>query len=486
MLFISALYFLTRLINLTLLPIFNDEAIYLDWGWREVNLKGQLFYSLADAKQPFLMWAFGMFQKIFFDPLLAGRLTSVITGYLTLWGLYFLGKKYFSKKTGLITGLFYTVIPFFLLYDRQALMESAIACIGVWTIYFYLKLYQEKKVKDVVFLGIVLGLGFFIKSSSLIFFLTILLITVWLFLRNKNRLIFVSNVFLALLVSQIVLIPLYLQSTFWQTLSTNGRFSLTMSELIRLPLLTWWRNLVGATEIMFWQITPPIFFLIVVGIFFFIRKEKKPEQKILLAWSLISLGLVLLTVRNISSRYLVAFLPLILLFAADRTNYFIGTLLAIMTSMLMLLQIFSPVNYFSFLAKVTQYSQKSEYVTGWTAGYGVKEAIGYVQEKSVGQPAFVGIRIDAGNPENAVFTYLYSSKNLRPVYFDSRIFNVDLNSYDCLQSKIPLYFVSRENQLAGMDKFIIEETRFYKPERKSYVGVYQLKTNCQGKTLQLK
>jgi len=205
-----------------------------------------------------------------------------------------------------------------------------------------------------------------------------------------------------------------------------------------------------------------------------------------LAWSLISLGLVLLTVRNISSRYLVAFLPLILLFAADRTNYFIGTLLAIMTSMLMLLQIFSPVNYFSFLAKVTQYSQKSEYVTGWTAGYGVREAIGYVQEKSVGQPAFVGIRIDAGNPENAVFTYLYSSKNLRPVYFDSRIFNIDLNNFDCLQSKIPIYFVSRENQLAGMDKFLKEETRFYKPEKKSYVGIYQLKTNCQGKTLQLK
>jgi len=485
MLFISALYFLTRLVNPTLLPIFNDEAIYLDWGWREINLKGQLFFSLSDAKQPFLMWIFGLFQKIFSDPLLAGRLVSVITGYLTLWGLYCLGKKYFGRKTGLIVGLFYTVIPLFSLYDRQALMESALACIGIWTVYFYLKLYQENKAKEAIFLGMILGLGFFIKSSSLIFFITILLVTVWLFIKNKKKLIFSANVFLAFLVSQIIVLPLYFQKVFWQVLSTNNRFSLTVGELMRLPFLAWWSNLVGAVEIMFWQITPPIFFLIIVGIVILIRKEKKSEQKILLVWLLVSLGLVLLTVRNISPRYLVAFLPALLLFAADRTNFIIGGLLAVVAIFLVLVQIFSPTNYFSLLAKVTQYSQKNEYVTGWTAGYGVEEAINYIKEKSAEQPVFVGVRIDAGNPENAVFSYLYSSKNLQPVYLDSRIFNVDLNNFDCLQSKIPIYFVSRENQLAGMDKFLKEEIRFYKPEKKSYVGVYQLKTNCQGRTLQL-
>jgi len=485
MLFVSALFFLTRLINLLRLPIFNDEAIYLDWGWREINIKGQLFFSLADAKQPFLMWIFGFFQKIFSDPLLAGRMVSVIAGSLTLWGLYCLGKKYFSKKTALIAGLFYIVIPIFLLYDRQALMESAIACVGVWTIYFFLKLYQKNKIKDAIILGTILGLGFFIKSSSLIFFLTILLMSVWLFKKNKTKLIFGGNILLAFLTSQIVVLPLYFQKLFWQTLSTNSRFSLTIGELIRLPVLVWWSNLIGMVEIMFWQITPPVFFLIIVGIVMFIKKEKKSEQKMLLVWLLISLGLVLLTVRNISPRYLVSFLPITLLFAADAISYFIGSLLAAVAVLLTLAQIFSPNSYFSFLAKMTQYSQKSEYITGWTAGHGIKEAINYIQEKNAGRPAFTGVRIDAGNPENAVFVYLYSSKNLRPVYFDSRIFNVNLNNFDCLQSKIPIYFVSRENQLAGMDKFLTEEKKFYKPEEKSYVGVYQLKTNCQGKTLRL-
>ena len=37
-------YVLFRLSNLTLLPIFNDEAIYLDWGWRETHSAGNLYY----------------------------------------------------------------------------------------------------------------------------------------------------------------------------------------------------------------------------------------------------------------------------------------------------------------------------------------------------------------------------------------------------------------------------------------------------------
>ena len=50
---LTIFYFVFRLVNLTKLPIFNDEAIYLDWGWRETHRAGFLYYSLYDAKQPF-------------------------------------------------------------------------------------------------------------------------------------------------------------------------------------------------------------------------------------------------------------------------------------------------------------------------------------------------------------------------------------------------------------------------------------------------
>src|SRR5437868_2142427 len=82
------IYVVVRLTRLTALPIFNDEAIYLDWAWRELHTPGLLFYSLYDAKQPLLMWLFGLAEILIKDQLFAGRIVSVLTGALTLWGIW--------------------------------------------------------------------------------------------------------------------------------------------------------------------------------------------------------------------------------------------------------------------------------------------------------------------------------------------------------------------------------------------------------------
>lgn len=81
------LYGLTRLINVTILPIFNDESIYLRWGWLEVQ-SNSWFIPLYDGKQPLLTWAFGYAQVYFTDPLFGARLVSIATGLLTLLGIF--------------------------------------------------------------------------------------------------------------------------------------------------------------------------------------------------------------------------------------------------------------------------------------------------------------------------------------------------------------------------------------------------------------
>ena len=59
LLLLAVFYFSLRLYNLTILPIFNDESIYLNWGWQETHIAGMAYYSLFDAKPPFLMDNFG-------------------------------------------------------------------------------------------------------------------------------------------------------------------------------------------------------------------------------------------------------------------------------------------------------------------------------------------------------------------------------------------------------------------------------------------
>src|SRR3990167_7544264 len=86
----AVFYWVMRLTNLTALPIFTDEAIYIRWaqiGGRDASWR---FISLTDGKQPLFTWAMMVSLRLFQDPLFAGRLVSVISGLLSLIGMYVL------------------------------------------------------------------------------------------------------------------------------------------------------------------------------------------------------------------------------------------------------------------------------------------------------------------------------------------------------------------------------------------------------------
>src|SRR4030043_655222 len=85
---IVLIFFLLRLINLTILPIFADEAIYIRWS-QVMRVESTLrFLPLSDGKQPLFMWLTIPFLQIFSDPLLAGRFLSVVAGFVSLIGLF--------------------------------------------------------------------------------------------------------------------------------------------------------------------------------------------------------------------------------------------------------------------------------------------------------------------------------------------------------------------------------------------------------------
>src|SRR5258708_29118355 len=115
------------------------------------------------------MWFFGMFESALPDPLFSGRLVSVIAGSITFVGIYVIGKRFFTSTTAYLASALYIVIPLFSFYDRQALMESAVAAVGVWSVYYSLLMFLSLERKYAIILGSIFGIGFFIKSSTLLF-----------------------------------------------------------------------------------------------------------------------------------------------------------------------------------------------------------------------------------------------------------------------------------------------------------------------------
>src|SRR3989344_1207288 len=101
---IFVLAFFLRLYNLTILPIFGDEAIYIRWAQVMRAEPGLRFVPLSDGKQPLFMWVVIPFFKIIHDPLVAARVVSVFTGIGSLIGVFVLTKLLTkSLKISLLT-----------------------------------------------------------------------------------------------------------------------------------------------------------------------------------------------------------------------------------------------------------------------------------------------------------------------------------------------------------------------------------------------
>lgn len=482
---LSVFYFCLRLVNITILPIFNDEAIYLDWAWRELHEPGLLFYSLYDAKQPLLMWVFGISEMIFYDPLFAGRLVSVVVGFAAATGLYKVGSKLFDKKTGVISFILYSIIPIFSFYDRQALMESSIGAVGIWSFFFFIEALQSEKKKYFVYLGLVLGIGFFIKSTAFIFFLSSAISL--FYLSTKNKKIKVNNLLIMIISFLAIDFILLIQPLFWKTLPTNNRYSFGLSDLLRFPIWFWVTNIIKNFEILFIFFTPLMFIALIYGLVLL-----KKKQSLLIFFIFSGILLEILLVRNANVRYLVSFLPLLTLFPAyaivtlmQRYNeWVVGFILFSIPLSFTILQTFIPVKYFDILDLLSRDLGRVEYVSSGTSGFATNQAIKALEDKTKSGRLGVGIGLNTGNPESAVIVYFNKNSNTRVFYIDTRMKSVPFEKYDCFETNIPVYFVSRNRELVGLDKYFVLEKEFRNPYGEGSVSIYYAKT-CTGKRFKL-
>ncbi len=467
---LSILYLFSRLINLTKLPIFNDEAIYLDWGWKSLHTSAGLFYSLYDAKPPFLIWIFGIFESVINSPLFVGRLVSVTAGLLTLIGIYKVAKSLEGSRVALLASVLYIVIPLFAFFDRQALMESSVTAAGVWSFYFLLKILENKRDKYIIYLGLTLGIGIFIKLQALVFLFPVFFILMY------HKLF--KQVVFSLVTTLVVLSPLLFQKIFWSSFSSNSRFMLSIPEILSFPFSLWINNVSTTASVSFFHLTPVIFMLAIYGTYLFLKRKKAT----LPVFFLVNIILVLFLGRSLNPRYLSAFLVSIPIFCSYAIlnikkpfAFLVGVIAVLPAAAFTTLLFFSPITYFNFLDKMTVTSQKDSYMNDWTSGYGMPETVNHLESLSKDKQIVVGVRLDAGNPESAIFTYFNGSKNVMVTYLDPRILNPDLLKLTCLPSNIPVYFVARDGILNGLDKFFQEDVRFGKPEGQHYVSIHSLK-----------
>jgi len=174
-----------RIYNLTLLPIFVDEAIYVRWAQVMASEPTLRFLPLSDGKQPLYMWVLMFLIKYFSDPLFIGRLVSVATGVGTMLGVFTFSYLLFKNKVASLFSVFaYIISPFSVFFDRMALVDSMLSMFGVWTAVFGLLTVRYKRLDLALITGFFLGFATLTKSPAL--FIAILLPSFWL-LENWSK-----------------------------------------------------------------------------------------------------------------------------------------------------------------------------------------------------------------------------------------------------------------------------------------------------------
>ncbi len=160
------LYLLTRLYQLTLLPPFIDESIHIQWARDTWN--GQLLAGGWDGK--FLsIKIMALFMTLPLNPLMAGRLASVVIGTGTVCGCVMLGKALFSWRAGLIAAYLYVLIPYALFHERLALTDNYQTFFLSWTLFFAIMTMRSRSRTYVIMLTVFLCAAILAKLTALVF-----------------------------------------------------------------------------------------------------------------------------------------------------------------------------------------------------------------------------------------------------------------------------------------------------------------------------
>lgn len=418
---ISLLFFFSRFYRILSLPIFVDEAIYIEWAQIARNDSSLRFISLVDGKQPLFIWLIAPLLPFIKDPLLAGRIVSVFAGFSSLIGLFFLTKELFkSSKAGIFSALIYLLFPLALILDRLALYDSLVGAFTIWSIYFAILLVRKLRLDLALILGMVLGGGILTKTSA--FFSIYLLPLTLIFLDPKNKRIFLRWLGLfsvSAILAYIHYNILRLSPNFYQIAQKNGFFINDLSGFLYNKFyFNFFQNILTLSSWIITYFTWPMIILIIIS--FFISRKNQKEKIFLFLYFIIPLLLLSLFGRIFFPRFIffmtlyliplisfsllsisekirkkIIFIPFffLLLSPAIRTDYFVLT---------------------DFKNAPIPKIDLDQFVNNWSSGSGINEAVSYFKDQSKTKQIYViSEGIYGSLPTTSLNIYLKDNNNIQ-------------------------------------------------------------------------
>lgn len=108
-----------------------------------------------DVHPPLYYYLLKPWAGLFHYSLFSFRSFSALFGMLSVASVYWIGKKLFSTRAGLIATFLITISPFAIQYSQEARMYALFGFISLWLTYFFIRALQKNRWRDWLVWGII-------------------------------------------------------------------------------------------------------------------------------------------------------------------------------------------------------------------------------------------------------------------------------------------------------------------------------------------
>ena len=439
------LFIASRFLWLLNFPIFNDEALYINYSQlMHADWDGAKFISVAnpnhDWKPPLLYWFCAPFIGSAGDPLLTARLVSAsvsVTGFLSVY--YFAGYYFNDKRAAFWAGLLWILNPLVIFYDRAFLAETFVYSFSAAALLFtYLAVSKNR-----IFIFLAVPFGAFALLSKQSGQLTVISLLFLAFLDfkkadtgHKGRLnIDFKSALLAAIAALLAyllyraIIPAEYFSDYGVFI---GRWTFSLADLLKFPVGSWLNNL-GMVYLLYSHYYTFIALAAVV-LFIFCAYGGGRRHLILLALFLFNSFAVIFGMRSFNEYIYntsnAVYLTLILGFSAGHImgfaerrgrplfKYICKSSVAVLPTLWIsvLPWYYGPAE--SYIDKYGTPWMKENFLLGWPSGFGVKEAVALLEKES-GKTVYLDPQ--PGNPRTAILVYRQRYPSLEFVPIDRNV-----------------------------------------------------------------
>lgn len=467
-----------RLINLTILPVFADEAIYIRWSQVMVNEPTLRFLPLSDGKQPLFMWILMFLVNRFSDPLFIGRLVSVTAGAGTMIGIFVLSYILFRNRVAsLVAAFIYSLSPFTFFFDRMALVDSMLTMFGIWTSVFAVLTAKTLRLDWAMITGFFLGCALLTKSPALFF---VILLPATLILAKKK-----INLVLLFIPTLLIAFGMY------NILRLGPNFHLLNSRTSDyiFPISHIWQNPKDPFIFYFdrsfewiWAMGPwPLLLLAVFGLLTMVKKHPK-ETILLTTYFLLPILVQSEFAKVFTARYILFTLPYIFIIASTifalprrslwaKAGWITLILFAVFSLKFDYLLLTNPEK-----ANLPR-SEKSGYLEEWTAGTGIREISDYLKNQALlanSQKLVVGTEGYFGTLPDGLQIYLTDKPEITVIGVGIDIRELPKSLIESKAAGNKTYLVVNKSRLkADPDKLGLKLiTEYPKVSRPSFVREY--------------